>query len=96
MHFVKVLLDSGAMDNFIDKDFVHMKDINTQSIFCPIPVYNVDDSPNKADQISEVVDAVLYYKTHSERTLLTVSSLGKQSMILGYTWLKDYNPEVNW
>jgi len=59
-------------------------------------VYNVDGSPNEAGQISEVVNVVLCYKTHSERTLLTVSSLGKQNMILGYTWLKDHNPEVNW
>ena len=28
--------------------------------------------------------------------LLAVFSLRKQSMILGYTWLKDHNPEVNW
>ena len=28
--------------------------------------------------------------------LLAVSSLGKQNLILGYTQLKDYNPEVNW
>jgi len=27
--------------------------------------------------------------------LLAVSNLRKQSMILGYTWLKDHNPEVN-
>jgi len=59
-------------------------------------VYNVDGSPNVAGQISEVVDVVLRYKTHSERTLLAVSSLRKQNMILGYTWLKDHNPEVNW
>jgi len=59
-------------------------------------VYNVDGSPNKAGQISEVVDVVLCYKTHSERMLLAISSLGKQGMILGYTWLKDHNLEVNW
>jgi len=59
-------------------------------------VYNVNSSPNEAGWISEVVDVVLHYKTHSERMLLTVSSLGKQNMILGYTWLKDHNPEVNW
>ena len=73
-----------------------MKDINIWSISYPIPVYNVDGSPNKADQISEVVDVVLHYKTYSERMLLAVSSLRRQSMILGYTWLKDHNPEVNW
>jgi len=96
VHSVKALLDSGAMGNFIDRDFVRTKDINTQSISRPIPVYNVDGSPNKVGQISEVVDVVLCYKTHSERTLLAVSSLRRQSMILGYTWLKDHNPEVNW
>jgi len=59
-------------------------------------VYNVDGSPNEAGQISEVVDVVLHYKTHSERMLLAVSSLRRQNMILGYTWLKDHNPEINW
>jgi len=73
-----------------------MKGINTRSISHPIPVYNVDGSPNEAGQISKVVDVVLRYKTHSERTLLAVSNLGKQNMILSYTWLKDHNPEVNW
>jgi len=96
VHSVKALLDSGAMGNFIDRDFVRTKGINTWSISRPIPVYNVDGSPNKAGQISEVVDVVLRYKTHSERMLLAVFSLRRQSMILSYTWLKDHNPEVNW
>jgi len=73
-----------------------MKGINTRSISCPIPVYNMNGSPNEADQISEVVDMVLHYKTHSERTLFTISSPGRQNMILSYIWLKDHNPEVNW
>ena len=73
-----------------------MKGMSTQSISCPILVYNIDGSPNEAGQISEVVDVVLHYKTYSKRTLLTISSLRKQSMILGYTWLKDHNLEVNW
>jgi len=96
VHSVKALLDSGATGSFIDKDFVRMKSITTWSISRPILVYNVDGSPNEAGQISEVVDVVLHYKTHSKRTLLAVSSLGRQSMILGYTWLKDHNPEVDW
>ena len=96
VHSVKVLLDSGAMGNFIDKNYVYMKGISTQSISYPILVYNVDSSPNKAGQISEVVNVVLCYKIHSERTLLAISSLRKQSIILGYTWLKDHNPEVDW
>jgi len=96
VHSVKALLDSRAIGNFIDRDFVQTKGINTWSISRPILVYNVDGSPNEAGQISEMIDVILCYKTHSERTLLAVSSLGRQNMILGYTWLKDHNPEVNW
>jgi len=28
--------------------------------------------------------------------LLAISGLGKQSLILGYDWLKDHNPKVDW
>jgi len=96
LHSVKALLDSKATGSFIDRDFVRSKGINTQTLSCNIPVFNVDSSPNEAGQISEVIDVLLRYKTHSERMLLAVSGLGKQSLILGYNWLKDHNPKVNW
>ena len=62
---------------------------------CNIPVFNVDSSPNEAGQISKVIDILLCYKIHSERMLLAVSGLGKQSLILGYNWLKNHNPKVD-
>jgi len=70
--------------------------MNAQTLSRNIPVFNIDSSPNEAGQISEVVDVVLWYKTHSERMLLAVSRLGKQSLILGYDWLKDHNPKIDW
>jgi len=96
LHSVEALLDSGATRNLIDRDFVHSKGMNTRTLSHNIPVFNVDGSPNEAGQISEVVDVVLCYKTHSERMLLAVSGLGKQSLILGYDWLKDHNPKIDW
>ena len=96
LHSVKALLDSGATGSFIDRDFICSKGMNTRTLSRNIPVFNIDSSPNEAGQISEVVDVLLHYKTHSERMLLAVSRLGKQSLILGYNWLKDHNPKVNW
>jgi len=95
LHSIKALLDSRATRNFIDRDFVCSKGINTWTLLCNIPVFNVDGSPNKARQILEVMDILLCYKTHSKRMLLAISRLGKQSLILGYNWLKDHNPKVN-
>jgi len=96
LHSVEALLDCGATESLIDRDFVHSKGMNTWTLSHNIPVFNVDGSPNEAGQISEVVDVVLRYKTHSERMLLAVSGLGKQSLILGYNWLKDHNPKIDW
>jgi len=96
LHFIKALLDSGVTESFIDRDFIHSKGINTRTLSCNIPVFNVDGSPNEAGQISKVIDILLHYKTHSKRMLLAVSGLGKQSLILGYNWLKDHNPKVDW
>jgi len=96
LHSINVLLDCRATGSFIDHDFIHSKEINTQTISHPIPVFNIDGSFNKAGQILEVVDIVLYYWIHLEQMLLAISSLGKQKLILGYTWLKDHNPKVNW
>jgi len=96
LHSVKALLDSGATGSFIDRDFIRSKEMNTRTLSRNILVFNVNGSPNEAGQITEVVDVVLYYKTHSERMLLAVSGLGKQSLILGYDWLKDHNTKVDW
>jgi len=94
LHSVKALLDYRATGSFIDRDFICLKGMNTQTLLCNIPVFNINGSPNKAGQISEVVDVVLCYKTHSERMLLAVSRLGKQSLILGYNWLKDHQKRI--
>ena len=96
LHSVEALLDCRATESLINRDFVCSKGMNTQTLSHNIPVFNVDGSPNKAGQISEVVNIVLHYKTHSERMLLAISRLGKQNLILGYDWLKDHNSKIDW
>jgi hypothetical protein len=45
--------------------------------------------------IVEITDIILCYDGHSEHTQFTVTHLGKQSMILGYNWLHNHNPEID-
>jgi len=55
----------------------------------------MDRTLNEAGSIREVVDMIMTYNGHSKHILLAVTRLGKQSMILGFTWLDKHNPEIN-
>ena len=90
------LVDSGATGCFIDRDYVKANQLTTRTLSVPIPVRNVDGTPNKAGAITEVVDLIQRYENHSERTLFAVTGLGNQDLILGHAWLKKHNPEINW
>ena len=70
--------------------------MNTQKLSKSVLVYNVDSISNKVGQISKVVNIILCYKTYLEWTLLTISSLDKQDLILDFIWLKAHNLEANW
>jgi len=93
---VRALVDSGATGLFIDREYVKSNQIPTTKLSVVVPVFNVDGTANTAGSISEVAELILRYNGHSEQALFSVTGLGKQHMILGHTWLKEHNPEVNW
>ena len=82
-----MLVDCRATGQFMDHNYVEWNRLTTWKLQCAIPVYNVDRSPNEAGSITEIVDAILHYKGHTEHTSFAVTSLGKQDIILGFTWL---------
>jgi len=96
VHGVEGLLDCGADGEFLDTEFVRANNITTRALSQPIPVNNVDGTPNEHGPISEVATLVLRYKGHSERVVFAVTRLGKEDMILGLPWLRAHNPEVDW
>jgi len=53
----------------------------------PILVNNVDGTPNSSEPITKVLDVILKYKGHSEKTTFMVASIGDQDLILGLLWL---------
>ena len=59
-------------------------------------MYNVDGTPNDGGAICNVVDIILRFRGHSKRAVFAITNLGKHKMILGYPWLREHNPEVNW
>jgi hypothetical protein len=63
---VKALVDCGATRDFIDSEYVISCNLLVRPLSQPIPVLNVDGSPNQAGGITGVVDMMVDYKGQSE------------------------------
>src|SRR5438445_7662545 len=66
---MEAMVDTSATGDFINQDFITHAKLLTHKLSQPIPVYNVDGTPNKAGSIHEVVDVVMTYNQHSKPIL---------------------------
>ncbi|KAG6328386.1 hypothetical protein ID866_10703 [Astraeus odoratus] len=80
---VSALLDSGATDCFVDKRWAQERHLRLLPLPKKVPVLNVDGTTNCAGEVSHGIQ-------------LLATNLGKTPMILGHTWLKTHNPEIDW
>ena len=90
------LIDSGARGKFIDQNYAKTIGLKTRILEQPITAQNVDGTENKHGGITHFafVDLIIHGRT--TRTRLLISELGKQKVILGFPWLNEQNPNINW
>ena len=93
---MKALLDTRAGGKFINQNFVWNQKIKTKNLEHPIEVFNGDGTPNKQGTIMKYTWLNLTINGHTRPHNLFVTGLGKQNIILGYPWLKQNNPEIDW
>jgi len=93
---IKALLDSGAMEMFMDRQTAAKHGFKLQKSEKPIAVRNVDGTNNSGGAITHQVECNVFYKGHIERMRIDVCDLGKIEVILGMPWLAVHNPKINW
>src|SRR5260370_41489240 len=81
---------------FINHAFVQKHKLETWPLPNPVPVHNIDGTPNENRSITEEVEVILRYSQHMEKACLAVANLGQQHIIIGHSWLTHHNPEVDW
>ena len=90
------LLNCGATGLFMDTKWAKNNFIFMTELEYPILVYNVDGSHNSVGSIIHKATLIMIHKGHREKITFKICDLGKVNLIIGYTWLKKHNPEINW
>src|SRR5260221_3776411 len=90
------LLDSGTTGMFVNQAFAPKHKLETRPLPNPVPVHNVDGTPNENGSITEEVEVILWYGQHTEKARLAVTNLGWQTIIIRHSWLTHHNLEVDW
>ena len=90
------LIDSGAGGKFINQNYVRNTGFKIQTLERPIVARNVDGTENKKGKITSFVDLEPTINEKKMMTRLLITGLGKQRIILGFPWLNEHNPDINW
>jgi hypothetical protein len=93
---LEALLDSGAGGLFIDAIFAKQNKFTLHDLPEPLNAYNVDGTLNKKGTVMLYVKADLQINERIKPIQLYVTGLGKQKVILGFPWLRDENPNIDW
>src|SRR6202041_2252875 len=94
---VKALLDSGCTGCTINREFVRKNKLQTIPIINPITVLNADGTENESGKITERVEVRFRIeKRHVEKIQFTVTTISGHDIFLGYDWLVQHNPDINW
>ena len=92
----RILVDSGATDNFIHPKFVKRLWVGMQELERPMKIWNIDGTTNRAGKLTHFVDLLVQTKKQEKKMRFLVTDLGVEDVILGYPWLSTFEPQFSW
>jgi len=95
-HKVQALLDSGASGEFINPSLVFKYDLLKFRLSKVIKTFNADGSENASGTCTHYTKLKVEINDRVMTITPKIVSLGSHPLFLGITWLKHYNPDVNW
>jgi hypothetical protein len=92
----RILVDSGATDNFIHPKLIKRLGLGTQALDRPRKIWNIDGTNNRGGELTHFVDLDVRTGKQEEQMRFLVTDLGGEDLVLGYPWLATFEPKFNW
>jgi hypothetical protein len=92
----RILVDSGATDNFIHPKLIKRLGLGTQNLDRPRKIWNIDGTNNRGGELTRFVDLEVRTGKREEKMHFLVTDLGGEDLVLGYPWLATFEPKFNW
>ena len=95
---IRTLIDCGASDCFIDVDFVAALPALISTLTTPVRLRLFDGSRASHGQIDQYVQSPVLFDdgTHQDLSLLVTKLHPAAQVVLGLSWLRKYNPAIDW
>src|SRR3954465_6687987 len=90
---IKILIDSGAMGNFVSKQAADRFSFAISDV-SNIPIVFANGATGACNKAA--LAAYLRFENHEEKIDLRVVSLPHHDIILGQPWLEKWNPPIYW
>jgi predicted aspartyl protease len=95
-HTTMAMIDCGATENFIDRQFAEQQQLPLTKKVVPRRVLTVDRRGLIGGPIMHDATVTLTINDHWEEIKLHCITIGNSPIIVGLPWLQKHNPNINW
>jgi len=90
------LLDTRATENFINKKTVKQLCLGQKELPYKWPIYNVDRTFNRNGAITHYCNLMVSKGNLRWQTWFYITDLGRDHVIFGYPWFREFKPDIDW
>jgi len=93
---INAMIDSGATENFIDREVCNKHGIKMIKAKKPREIYLADGKPSAMGPVTHMMKVPMDISSHRELATFQVANLQNHEVILGMPWLREHNPTIDW
>jgi len=93
---INTMIDSGATEDFIDREVCNKHTIKMIKAKNPRQIYLADRKPRAMCPVTHITKVPMDISSHRELATFQVANLQNHEVILGMPWFKEHNPTIDW